>query len=54
MSYSEPTPDEIEAARLAGWNWADGPPPFTHTLPPPDDPLLGNNGIPPTDAPSIK
>lgn len=51
----EPTTDAeaTEAARLAGWNPEDGPPPFEHRLPPEDDPTLGNNGIPPTAAPRI-
>lgn len=42
-----------EAARLAGWNPADGPAPRKHRLPPPIDPALGTNGIPPTDAERI-
>lgn len=50
---SEPTPDEQEAARLAGWNTADGPAPYAHALPPENDPNLGNNGIPPTDSPRV-
>lgn len=49
-----PVPDEeMEAARLAGWNPADGDPPETHAAPPPVDPELGHNGIAPTDAPQI-
>lgn len=43
----------MEAARLAGWNPEDGPPPNEHALPPSDDPALGNNGIAPTDAERI-
>jgi hypothetical protein len=39
-----------EAARLAGWNPADGPAPHEHAMPPEIDPALDNNGIPPTDA----
>jgi hypothetical protein len=46
-------PEVDEAARLAGWDPADGPAPFEHTLPPEDDPDLGHNGIPPTDAEQI-
>lgn len=42
-----------EAARLAGWDPAAGPAPFTHRLPPPVDEALGNNGIPPTTAERI-
>lgn len=45
--------DQLEAARLAGWNTADGPPPHVHRLPPPIDPALGNNGIHPTAAERI-
>lgn len=44
-----PTPEQIEAARLAGWNPEDGEPPCGwegHTLPPVDDPELNNNGVP--------
>lgn len=44
---------EEEAARLAGWNPDDGEPPYQHTPPPEDDEALGNNGVPPTDAPRI-
>ena len=44
------TPEEVEAAWRAGWDIDAGPPPDRHTLPPADDPELGNNGIPPTDA----
>jgi len=44
------TEDEIKAAGLAGWHDEDKPPPFTHTLPPPNDPVLGHNGIKPTGA----
>jgi len=40
-----PDPD-IEAARLAGWDPADGPAPYSHGLPPAVDPNLGNNGVP--------
>lgn len=47
------TPEEMEAARLAGWNPADGDPPNKHAAPPPIDPALGNNGIAPTDAEQI-
>lgn len=39
-----------DAARRAGWNPADGRPPYRHTMPPPVDPDLGHNGIAPTDA----
>jgi hypothetical protein len=37
--------DSLEAARLAGWNPTDGPPPFQHASPPPIDPALGTNGV---------
>lgn len=47
------TDEEMEAARLAGWNPADGDPPYEHAAPPDIDPELGNNGIPYTDAPPI-
>lgn len=48
------TPEQkAEAARLAGWNAADGDPPNEHTLPPDIDPELGHNGIAPTDAERI-
>lgn len=40
------TDAEMEAARLAGWNPEDGPPPNEHTLPPVTDPELGHNGVP--------
>lgn len=51
MTVSE---EEMEAARRAGWNPADGDPPFKHAMPPADDPELGHNGIPPTKAKRIK
>lgn len=38
--------EETEAARLAGWNPDDGPAPNEHSLPPEEDPDLGNNGVP--------
>jgi peptidoglycan hydrolase-like protein with peptidoglycan-binding domain len=38
--------ESIEGARRAGWNPADGPAPFTHPLPPADDPALRHNGVP--------
>lgn len=38
--------NNMEAARLAGWNPADGFPPHAHTMPPPIDPALGTNGVP--------
>lgn len=47
---SDQSSTQEEAARLAGWDPAAGPAPFEHSLPPEDDPALGNNGIPPTDA----
>lgn len=50
MPKDEPTPEQIEAARLAGWNPDHGEPPVGwegHTLPPDEDPDLGNNGVPP-------
>lgn len=51
---SDQTPStQDEAARLAGWNPADGPAPNEHSMPPEIDPELGNNGIPPTDAPLV-
>jgi len=34
-----------DAARLAGWDPADGPPPFEHAIPPGVDPELGHNGV---------
>jgi hypothetical protein len=47
-------PDEqAAAAAAAGWNFADGDPPFPHGKAPPVDPELGTNGIPPTDAEQI-
>jgi hypothetical protein len=41
------------AARLAGWDPADGPAPYEHAEPPADDPALGHNGIPPTGADQV-
>lgn len=44
-----PTDEQIENARLAGWNPDDGEPPDgwdAHTAPPPIDPALGHNGVP--------
>lgn len=50
----EPQYDEaMQNAIKAGWNPDDGPPPYEHAAPPPIDPELGNNGIPPTDAPRV-
>lgn len=45
--------EEMEAARRAGWNPADGDPPFKHGTPPEHDEELGHNGIAPTDAERI-
>lgn len=42
--------DTSDAALAAGWNPADGPPPFEHAAPPPIDAALGNNGLPPKPA----
>jgi len=40
MSTSEPEQDKnMQAAVMAGWNPADGEPPFEHALPP-DDALI--------------
>lgn len=50
---ADPTPEQIEAARLAGWDPEDGEPPdgwAAHVLPPEVDPDLNHNGIAPTDA----
>ncbi|HET7329150.1 MAG TPA: hypothetical protein VFJ14_17905 [Nocardioidaceae bacterium] len=44
---------DAAAAYLAGWNPTDGKAPNAHTLPPPVDPALGNNGIPPTGAEQV-
>lgn len=40
------SPEDMEAARLAGWNPADGDPPHAHAMPPAIDPELGHNGVP--------
>jgi hypothetical protein len=53
MAPDQPTAEQIENARKAGWDPDLGPPPGgwdVHGTPPPDDPELGNNGIAPTDA----
>lgn len=52
----DPTPEQIEASRLAGWDpgqpgdpdYPKAPPDGwdAHSLPPEDDPALGNNGVP--------
>lgn len=46
---TEPTAEQIENAKAAGWDPADGEPPGgwdAHGEPPADDPNLGNNGVP--------
>jgi hypothetical protein len=46
---NEPTPQQIENARRAGWNPDDGEPPYgwdAHGTPPEVDPDLGHNGVP--------
>jgi hypothetical protein len=50
---ADPTPEQVENARRAGWDPDLGEPPAgwdAHGTPPTDDPELGNNGVPPTDA----
>lgn len=43
--------EQLRNAWLAGWTPEIGAvPPYDHGTPPEDDPALGNNGIPPTDA----
>lgn len=50
MPENDPTPEQLEAAKRAGWNPADGEPPVGwdgHTLPPEVDDELGHNGVAP-------